>query len=49
MLSYVYTEARRTYDTGLAFLHPLYYEWVNIAFMTGSKQQQTLTEVSLRP
>jgi alpha-glucosidase len=23
---YIYTEARRTYDTGLAFLHPLYYE-----------------------
>ncbi len=27
MLPYIYTEARRTYDTGLAFLHPLYYEW----------------------
>jgi alpha-glucosidase len=24
---YIYTEARRTYDTGVAFLHPLYYEW----------------------
>ncbi|MFP5229812.1 MAG: TIM-barrel domain-containing protein [Acidobacteriota bacterium] len=24
---YVYTEARRTYDTGVAFLHPLYYDW----------------------
>jgi alpha-glucosidase (family GH31 glycosyl hydrolase) len=24
---YIYTEARRTYDTGLAFLHPLYYGW----------------------
>jgi alpha-glucosidase (family GH31 glycosyl hydrolase) len=24
---YIYTEARRTYDTGLAFLHPLYYDW----------------------
>jgi len=24
---YLYTEARRTYDTGVAFLHPLYYEW----------------------
>lgn len=23
---YIYTEARRTYDTGLAFLHPLYYD-----------------------
>jgi len=27
MLPYVYTEARRTYDTGLAFVHPLYYDW----------------------
>jgi Glycosyl hydrolases family 31/Domain of unknown function (DUF5110) len=27
MQPYIYTEARRTYDTGLAFLHPLYYEW----------------------
>jgi alpha-glucosidase len=26
-LPYVYTEARRTYDTGVAFLHPLYYDW----------------------
>jgi alpha-glucosidase (family GH31 glycosyl hydrolase) len=24
---YVYTEARRTYDTGVAFLRPLYYDW----------------------
>lgn len=24
---YLYTEARRTYDTGVAFLHPVYYEW----------------------
>jgi alpha-glucosidase (family GH31 glycosyl hydrolase) len=24
---YIYTEARNTYDTGLALLHPLYYEW----------------------
>jgi alpha-glucosidase (family GH31 glycosyl hydrolase) len=27
LLPYIYTEARRTYDTGLAFLHPLYYNW----------------------
>ena len=26
---YIYTEARRTYDTGVAFLHPLYYDWPN--------------------
>jgi len=24
---YIYTESRRTYDTGVAFLHPLYYDW----------------------
>jgi alpha-glucosidase len=24
---YVYTEARRTYDTGVAFFRPLYYDW----------------------
>jgi alpha-glucosidase len=24
---YLYTEARRTYDTGVAFFRPLYYEW----------------------
>jgi alpha-glucosidase len=29
MLPYIYTEARSTYDTGLAFLHPLYYDWPN--------------------
>jgi alpha-glucosidase len=24
---YIYTEARKTYETGVAFLHPLYYDW----------------------
>jgi alpha-glucosidase len=24
---YIYTEARRAYDTGVAFLRPLYYDW----------------------
>ncbi|MDR3797347.1 MAG: glycoside hydrolase family 31 protein [Terracidiphilus sp.] len=27
MEPYLYTEARRTYDTGVAFLRPLYYDW----------------------
>jgi alpha-glucosidase (family GH31 glycosyl hydrolase) len=27
MQPYLYTEGRRTYDTGVAFLHPLYYDW----------------------
>lgn len=26
MQPYIYSEARKTYDTGLAFLHPLYYD-----------------------
>ncbi|HVU46879.1 MAG TPA: TIM-barrel domain-containing protein, partial [Terracidiphilus sp.] len=28
---YIYTEARRTYDTGVAFFRPLYYDWPNSA------------------
>jgi alpha-glucosidase len=27
MEPYLYTEARRTYETGVAFLRPLYYDW----------------------
>jgi alpha-glucosidase len=27
LLPYIYTEARRTYDTGVAFFRPLYYDW----------------------
>ncbi len=27
MQPYLYTEARRTYDTGVAFFRPLYYDW----------------------
>jgi alpha-glucosidase (family GH31 glycosyl hydrolase) len=27
MVPYLYTEGRRTYDTGVAFLHPLYFDW----------------------
>jgi len=27
LVPYIYTEARRTYDTGIAFLRPLYYDW----------------------
>ena len=29
MQPYLYTEARRTYDSGVGFLHPLYYDWPN--------------------
>jgi len=27
LVPYIYAEARRTYDTGVAFLRPLYYDW----------------------
>jgi alpha-glucosidase (family GH31 glycosyl hydrolase) len=27
LVPYIYTEARRTYDTGVAFFRPLYYDW----------------------
>jgi len=27
LVPYIYTEARRTYDTGVAFVHPLYYDY----------------------
>ena len=30
MTPYLYTESRRTYDTGVAFLHPLYYDWPEV-------------------
>ncbi len=29
LIPYIYTEARRTYDSGVAFLRPLYYDWPN--------------------
>jgi alpha-glucosidase len=36
---YLYTEARRTYDTGVAFVHPLYYDWpkADDAFKSGNE------------
>jgi alpha-glucosidase len=34
---YIYTEARRTYDTGVAFLRPLYYDWPDQADAYSSK------------
>ena len=27
LMPYIYTEARQTYDYGVAFVHPLYYDW----------------------
>ncbi len=37
MQPYIYTEARRTYDTGVAFLRPLYYDWPEAAEAYSSK------------
>jgi alpha-glucosidase len=34
---YIYTEARRTYDTGVAFFRPLYYDWPQEAAAYDSK------------
>jgi alpha-glucosidase (family GH31 glycosyl hydrolase) len=36
---YIYTEARRTYDTGVAFLRPLYYDWPEAAEAYTSKNE----------
>ena len=44
MLPYIYTEARRTYDTGLAFLHPLYYEWPEAEEAYSSKNEYMFGE-----
>ena len=36
---YIYTEARKTYDTGLALLHPLYYDWPDAPQAYGAKNE----------
>ena len=36
---YTYTEARRTYDSGVAFLHPLYYDWPDQAAAYQSREE----------
>src|SRR5208337_3145370 len=36
---YLYTEARRTYDTGVAFFRPLYYDWPEAAAAYDSKNE----------
>jgi alpha-glucosidase len=39
MQPYIYTEARKTYDTGVAFLHPLYYDWPKDSEAYASKDE----------
>ncbi|HTB97890.1 MAG TPA: TIM-barrel domain-containing protein [Terracidiphilus sp.] len=36
---YIYTEARRTYDTGVAFFRPLYYDWPEVNEAYTSKNE----------
>jgi len=36
---YLYTEGRRTYDSGVAFLHPLYYDWPDQAAAYQSREE----------
>jgi alpha-glucosidase len=39
LVPYVYTEARRTYDTGVAFFRPLYYDWPHEKPAYGAKNE----------
>jgi alpha-glucosidase (family GH31 glycosyl hydrolase) len=39
LVPYIYTEARRTYDTGVAFFRPLYYDWPNEKPAYGAKDE----------
>ena len=50
MVPYIYTEARRTYDTGVAFLRPLYYNWpeANQAY-TAKNEYQFGSEMLVAP
>jgi alpha-glucosidase (family GH31 glycosyl hydrolase) len=37
LVPYIYTEARRTYDTGVAFFRPVYYDWPHEVPAYGAK------------
>jgi len=47
MEPYLYTEARRTYDTGVAFLRPLYYDYPEAAEAYDSKGEYLFGEQML--
>ena len=47
MEPYLYTEARRTYDTGVAFLRPLYYDWPEDDAAYTSKDEYTFGDQML--
>jgi alpha-glucosidase (family GH31 glycosyl hydrolase) len=39
LVPYLYTEARRTYDTGVAFFRPVYYDWPHELPAYGAKNE----------
>ena len=41
LVPYIYTEARRTYDSGVAFLRPLYYDWPEAEQAYAAKNEYT--------
>ena len=47
MQPYLYTEARRTYDTGVAFFRPLYYDWPEAPEAYASKGEYLFGEEML--
>ena len=40
LLPYIYTEARKSYDTAVGFIHPMYYDW------PGLEEAYNYTDVS---
>ncbi|HZP04087.1 MAG TPA: TIM-barrel domain-containing protein [Terracidiphilus sp.] len=44
---YIYTEARRTYDTGVAFFRPLYYDWPDEAQTYDAKNEYLFGDAML--
>src|SRR5579859_5655332 len=44
LIPYIYTEARRTYDTGVAFLRPLYYDWPEMEQAYAAKNEYLFGE-----
>ena len=44
MQPYIYTEARRTFDTGVAFLRPLYYDFADAAEAYAAKNEYLFGE-----
>ena len=41
LIPYLYTEARKTYETGVAFFRPLYYDWPDVPDAYDARDQYT--------